>query len=130
MEEDLHIWNSHSIFIYYSLAGTVLCSFTLFMRGRWILMGEYNHYSMLQTMEALCDRNYSFLEDMSLLQYQRLINYILSPEKLNKGRVLTAWYFTYLLQNKLRNASSQDMVEYFNEKVGGTLSSSIFQSLP
>ena len=78
---------------------------------------EYVHYSMIQSMETLCERNYRFLKYMNLVQYQKLINQLLSPEKVNKGKILVTWYFTKLLQDKLKNATAQEMMTYFMEKV-------------
>ena len=80
---------------------------------------EYVHYSFTQNIETLCERNYLFLQQMTLLQYQKLINWLLAPEKLNKGKILAMWYFTTLLQDKVKNKLAGEMMRCFNEKVEG-----------
>ena len=80
---------------------------------------EYVHYSFTQNMETLCERNYLFLKQMTLLQYQKLINWLLAPEKVNKGKILATWYFTTLLQDKVKNGLAGEMMKYFYEKVEG-----------
>jgi len=79
---------------------------------------EHVHHDIIQSIEHLCDMHYHFMITITLPQYQKLVNQVLSVTRyMNKGKILTLWYFTLLLQDKFKNASAKEMMKYFKEKI-------------
>ena len=64
---------------------------------------EYIHYTIIESIDLVCNRNQLFLKHMTLFQYQKLVNRILFNRIINKGRILCLWYFTTLLQKTIQN---------------------------
>jgi len=74
-------------------------------------------YNIIHKIETLCGRHYHFMKYMTLQQYKKLVNRVLSLEEMNNGKMLILWYFTILLQKKFKNMKAQEMMKYFKEKI-------------
>lgn len=73
------------------------------------------HFNIIQKIDLLCEQYCLCLKNMTLLNYKRFVDYSLSIEKLNNGRVLIVWYLTNILMKN--NQRGYEMKQYLAEKL-------------